>query len=112
MFLNIITFNLQAGTPPLVGSPLILIQYIRSYCRLFLHPPTVDAPFSGDNNHLSQHHVNRTFQKSLYIFLIEDIIIPVPNSAPTYEDAYVLTDGVEHYLCKYINNGFIRLHTI
>ena len=40
----------QAGAPPLVGCPRLLIQYIRSYplyLRPFLHPQTEDAPCRG-----------------------------------------------------------------
>ena len=43
--------NLQAGGPPLVGCPRLLIQYIRrylAYWRPFLHPQPEDAPGCGD----------------------------------------------------------------
>jgi len=43
----------QAGGPPLVGCPRLLIQYIRSYPpyrRLFLHPQPEDAPCRGDRD--------------------------------------------------------------
>jgi len=42
--------NPQAGGPPLVGCPQLLIQYIRSYFpnwRQFLHPEPEDAPCCG-----------------------------------------------------------------
>jgi len=47
--------NPQAGGPPLVGCPQLLIQYMRSYppcCRPFLHPQHEDAPFHGDRGPL------------------------------------------------------------
>src|SRR5215469_2104980 len=47
--------NLQAGGPPLVGCPRLLIQYIRSYPlyrRPFLHPQPEDAPCRGDRDPL------------------------------------------------------------
>jgi hypothetical protein len=43
----------QAGGPPRVDCPRLLIQYIRSYpphWRPFLHPQTEDAPFADPNN--------------------------------------------------------------
>ena len=45
--------NPQAGGPPLVGCPRLLIQFIRSYPpyrRPFLHPQPEDAPCSGDRD--------------------------------------------------------------
>ena len=45
--------NPQAGGPPLVGCPRLLIQYIRSYpsyWRPFLHPQPEDAPCCGDRD--------------------------------------------------------------
>ena len=45
----------QAGGPPLVGCPQLLIQYIRSYppyWRPFLHPQPEDAPCCGDRDWL------------------------------------------------------------
>jgi hypothetical protein len=45
--------NAQAGGPPLVGYPRLLIQFIHSYppCRRpFLHPQPEDAPCRGDRN--------------------------------------------------------------
>ena len=47
--------NPQAGGPPLVGCPLLLIQYIRSYppyWRPFLHPQPEDAPCRCDRDPL------------------------------------------------------------
>ena len=44
----------QAGGPPLVGCPRLLIQFIRSYPpyrRPFLCPQPEDAPCSGDRDH-------------------------------------------------------------
>ena len=41
----------EAGGPPLVGSPRLLIRFIRSYPpyrRPFLHPQPKDAPCRGD----------------------------------------------------------------
>jgi hypothetical protein len=44
--------NSQAGGPPLVGRPRLLIQYIRSYPPFYagclLHPQSEDAPRCGD----------------------------------------------------------------
>jgi hypothetical protein len=48
--------NPQAGGPPLVGFPRLLIQYIRSYPpyrRPFLHPQPEDAPCRGDRDPLN-----------------------------------------------------------
>jgi hypothetical protein len=45
----------QAGGPPLVGCPRLLIQYIRSYppdWRPFLHPQPEDATCRGDRDPL------------------------------------------------------------
>ena len=45
----------QAGGPPLVGCPRLLIQFIRSYPsyrRLFLYPQPEDAPCRGDRDPL------------------------------------------------------------
>ena len=47
--------NPQAGGPPLVGSPRLLIQFIRSYPpyrRPFLYPQPEDAPCRGDRDPL------------------------------------------------------------
>jgi len=47
--------NPQAGGPPRVGCPRLLIQYIRSYppnWRPFLHPQPEDAPCRGDRDPL------------------------------------------------------------
>jgi len=47
--------NPQAGGPPLVGCPRLLIEYIRSYpphWRLFLQPQPEDAPCCGDRDPL------------------------------------------------------------
>ena len=45
--------NPQAGGPPLVGCPRLLIQFIRSYPpyrRPFLYPQPEDAPCRGYNS--------------------------------------------------------------
>ena len=45
--------NHEAGGPPLVGCPRLLIQFIRSYPpyrRPFLHPQPKDAPCRGDRD--------------------------------------------------------------
>ena len=45
--------NPQAGGPPFVGCPRLLIQYIRSYPpyrRPFLYPQPEDAPCRGDKD--------------------------------------------------------------
>ena len=47
--------NPQAGGPPLVGSPRLLFQFIRSYppyWRPFLYPQPEDAPCRGDRDPL------------------------------------------------------------
>jgi hypothetical protein len=47
--------NPQAGGPPLVGCPRLLIQYIRSYHpyrKLFLHPQPEDVTCRGDRDTL------------------------------------------------------------
>ena len=49
--------NPQAGWPPLVGCPQLLIRYIRSYLsywRSFLHPQPEDAPCRVTGTHLSK----------------------------------------------------------
>ena len=57
------TWRSEAGEPPLVGCPRLLIQFIRSYPpyrRPFLQPHPEDAPCRGDRdpqtreNHISQ----------------------------------------------------------
>jgi hypothetical protein len=55
--------NPQAGEPPRVGCPRLLIQYIRSYppnWRPFLHPQPEDAPCRGD----------RDFSHGLHVLLL------------------------------------------
>jgi hypothetical protein len=45
--------NFQAGGPPVVSCPRLLIQYIHSYSpyrRPFLHPQPEDAPCCGDRD--------------------------------------------------------------
>ena len=57
--------NPQAGKPPLVGCPRLLIQFIRSYPpyrRPFLYPQPEDAPCRGDRDPL--HYIY------IYIFYI------------------------------------------
>ena len=47
--------NPEAGGPPLVGCPRLLIQFICSYPpyrRPFLHPQPEDAPCRGDRDPL------------------------------------------------------------
>ena len=54
--------NPQAGGPPLVGCPRLLIQFIRSYppyWRPFLYPQPEDAPCRGDRDPLT--HFNITY---------------------------------------------------
>ena len=51
--------NPQAGGPPLVGCPRLLIQFIRSYPpyrRPFLYPQPEDAPCRGDRDPLHGRH--------------------------------------------------------
>jgi hypothetical protein len=55
--------NPQAGGPPRVGCPRLLIQYIRSYppnWSPFLHPQPEDAPCRGNRDPLM------TWQDALY----------------------------------------------
>ena len=52
--------NPQAGGPPLVGCPRLLIQFIRSYSpyrRPFLYPQTEDASCRGDRDPLTQESI-------------------------------------------------------
>ena len=54
--------NPQAGGPPLVGCPRLLIQFIRSYPpyqKLILHPQPEDAPCHGDT------YKTKTYPKTL-----------------------------------------------
>ena len=49
--------NPQAGGPPLVSCPRLLIQFIRSYppyWRPFLHPLPEDTPYCGDRDPQTQ----------------------------------------------------------
>jgi len=60
--------NPQAGGPPLVCCPRLLIQFIRSYPpyqRPFLYPQPEDAPCCGDRDPL--HAMNVTDEILLYI---------------------------------------------
>jgi hypothetical protein len=59
--------NPQAGGPPLVGCPGLLIQYIRSYppyCRPFLHPQPEDAPSRIDRDPLKASSFNLRYEES------------------------------------------------
>ena len=56
--------NPQAGGPPLVGRPRLLIQFIRSYppYRMpFLHPQPEDAPWRGDRDPQTRRKENILF---------------------------------------------------
>ena len=76
--------NPQAGGPPLIGCPRLLIQYIRSYPpyrRPFLYPQPEDAPCRGERDplhgligHSSYKHQN----PFLLIFLSEAQLFNVP----------------------------------
>ena len=60
--------NPQAGGPPLVGCPRLLIQYIRSYPpyrRPFLRPQPEDAPCRGDGDPL--HGTNVVYKYKTHI---------------------------------------------
>ena len=63
--------NPQAGGPPLVGCPRLLIQFIRSYPpyrRPFLYPQPEDAPCRGDRdpiNGLPGHMLGRIASKQV-----------------------------------------------
>ena len=53
--------NFQAGRPPLVGCPRLIIQYIRSYppyWRLFLRAQPKNVPRHSDRDPLIMVHVN------------------------------------------------------
>jgi hypothetical protein len=53
--------NPQAGGPPLVGCPRLLIQFIHSYPpyrRPFLHPQPEDTPCRGDRDPHSLENLN------------------------------------------------------
>jgi len=58
--------NPQAGGPPLVGCPRLLIQYIRNnhpYWRPFLHPQPQDAPFRGDRDPFWEDNIKMDLQE-------------------------------------------------
>ena len=61
--------NPQAGGPPLVGCPRLLMQYIRScppYWRPFLHPEWEDAPRRSDRDPLIMDRVSYLYKKHAY----------------------------------------------
>jgi hypothetical protein len=54
--------NIQAGEPPLVACPRLVIQYTRNYppyWRPFLHPQPEDAPFRGDGDPLLKDNIKK-----------------------------------------------------
>jgi hypothetical protein len=73
--------NPQAGGPPLVGCPRLLIQFIRSYPsyrRPFLHPQSEDAPCRGDRDPLtidscSTENKNNFYYKDQFLMIFGKI---------------------------------------
>ena len=69
--------NPQAGGPPLVGCPRLLIQYIRRYLpywRPFLHPQPEDGPYRGDRDQLIYHgNGARVILNLSVLFSVRDI---------------------------------------
>ena len=69
--------NPQAGGPPLVGCPRLLIQFIRSYPsyrRPFLYPQPEDAPWRGDRDPQTQFNISLSHKitkclKGIYLFV-------------------------------------------
>ena len=62
--------NPQAGGPPLVGCPRLLIQFIRSYPpyrRLFLYPQPEDTPCRGDRRTIHLEIIDQ-----IYELILED----------------------------------------
>ena len=63
--------NPQAGGPPLVGCPRLLIQYIRSwppFWRPFLHPQPKDAPCHDDRDPIITSSCNIVFPLCCYTY--------------------------------------------
>jgi hypothetical protein len=63
--------NPQAGEPPLVDCPLLLIQFIRSYPsyrRPFLYPQPEDAPYRSDRDPLHYFCLYFFLSKTLHLF--------------------------------------------
>ena len=73
--------NPQAGGPPLVGCPRLLIQFIRSYPpyrRTFLHPQPEDAPCRGAGTHkhgLELHHILKSAISCTYVAVVSCIML-------------------------------------
>jgi hypothetical protein len=62
----------QDGVPLLFGSPLLLIQYIRSYSpywRSFLYPLPEDVPSSGD-----RHKMDRQTDNGIPTFILHKTV--------------------------------------
>jgi hypothetical protein len=99
----------QAGGPPLVGCPRLLIQYIRSYTaywRPFLRPQREDAPCRGDRHPLimdslihtqnifichsfwSHQHV---FDVWSFVLILHNVLKPPVNSPPSVKN--ILAEG-------------------
>ena len=73
--------NPQAGGPPLVGYPRLLIQFIHSYppyWRPFLHPQPEDAPCRGDRDPHFNYIENAMSRIS--VTEISEVILPLPRS--------------------------------
>ena len=89
--------NPQAGGPPLVGCPRLLIQYIRSchpYWRPFLHPQPEDAPCRGDRDPLT------TASCTAWPLKMETMCFP-EMSVTNYQFALrnILEEGRSHFHC-------------
>jgi hypothetical protein len=91
--------NPQAGEPPLVSCPRLLIQFIHSYPpyrRPFLHPQPEDAPCRGDRDphswavstlidkiylSLSELFISSSCRSTTFKFIVCFIIIIIKPSA-------------------------------
>ena len=67
--------NPQAGGPPLVGCPRLLIQFIRSYPPLrrpILYPQPEDAPCRGDRDplHMAFRSIRKANTKLMLVFSV------------------------------------------
>ena len=82
--------NPQAGGPPLVGCPRLLIRFIRRYPpyrRPFLHPQPEDAPCRGDRDPLVT-----ASQLLAYVIVVEDKKIYKVRTLYAYINAVIKSD--------------------
>ena len=91
--------NPQAGGPPLVGCPRLLIQFIRSYPpyrRPFLYPQPEDAPYRGDREPLhgpysTTLHLYLTLSQYGIKFLIYEFLVYLILSCTLSPYSYLIT---------------------